>query len=475
MKHIALALTLAASPLALSVVPNATFAQTPADFSAMVSEKLPAVVGILSTIDAPPPQTAQQMPQLPPGLREFFDLPGPDAPGGGDVPPPGPAQSQGSGFIISPDGYVVTNNHVIAGASSIAVMLENDQRYDAELVGTDPATDIALLRLIDASDLPTVAWGSSDDLMIGDWVVAIGNPFGLGGTVTAGILSARSRNINAGPYDDFLQTDAAINRGNSGGPLFDADGQVVGVNTAIFSPTGGSVGIGFAVPQRVAQGVVQELRETGQVSRGWLGVQIQTVTGDIARAVGMDAPEGALVADVTADSPAQAAGLRPGDIIVALGDTEIDGPRTLSLGVAELDEGDVVGVTVYRDGDLQTFDVTLGSLNPTEPDADTSPTPSDTPQLGLSLAPLDDGARAQLGITNADINGLVVAQVAPGSPAARAGVRAGDVILNAGMQDVETVDDITAAVTNATDEGTPLLLRILRNGNYTFLTVSFDD
>ena len=460
--------------VSVSVAPTAIQAQgteveTLPSFSAMVSEKLPAVVGILATSEAPRRQMAPG-PQLPPGMEEFFGSPAPRA------PQRGPMRAQGSGFILSTDGYVVTNNHVIESAQEIEVVLEDDRRFDAELVGTDPATDIALLKIESDEAFPNVVWGASQDLEIGDWVVAIGNPFGLGGTVTAGIVSARSRNINSGPYDDFLQTDAAINRGNSGGPLFDTDGDVVGVNTAIFSPTGGSVGIGFAVPSRVAASIVEDLRDDGEVERGWLGVQIQPVTEALASALDLETEGGALIADVTADSPAQEAGLEAGDVITRIQDTDIEDPRDLSFAVAELDVGSEATLVVIRDGTEEEIELTIGQ-QPT-PDAmaegdpaqdDTESTP-DGPRIGVALSQLTDEIRNQFQIPEA-VNGLVVTNVSPEGPAAEAGLREGDVIVSADGEETGEIDALRSAITAASDADEPVLLRLYRSGSYNFAAV----
>ncbi len=440
-------------------------AAAPSSFAEIVRQKLPAVVGIVTTM---PVQELQQgaMPQLPPGMGDLFGGPR------GAPTPQGPAQALGSGFIITEDGYVVTNNHVIEQAASIEVVLEDERRFEATLIGTDPATDIALLKIESDEALPHVEWGASDDLEIGDWTIAIGNPFGLGGTVTAGILSARSRNINAGPYDDFLQTDAAINRGNSGGPLFNVAGDVVGVNTAIVSPSGGSVGIGFAVPSAVAQRIVADLREDGAVERGWLGVSIQPVTDDIAGALGMETAKGTLVSSVTRGSPAEAAGLVPGDVILSLGGEAVEDPRDLSLAVADLEVGSAAQLTVLRSGAEQVLDVTIG-LHPSQSIAEAQDNSADdgTPRLGVSIAPLDAALRARLGLPE-ELSGIAITSVQPGSAATTAGIQPGDVITAAGGDDVSDLDGLRSAVKRAGDAGEPLLLRIYRAGNYTFVAVN---
>ncbi|MFW5642013.1 MAG: Do family serine endopeptidase [Roseicyclus sp.] len=444
----------------------------PSDFSEMAEARLPAVVGILSTGPAPEAMPGP-MPQLPPGLREFFGGPGPQ------MGPQGPLRSQGSGFIVSADGLVVTNHHVIAGAERIEVVLDDERRMEASLVGTDPATDIALLRIDGAEDLPTVDWGSSDDLSIGEWVVAIGNPFGLGGTVTAGIVSARSRDIDAGLYDDFIQTDAAINRGNSGGPLFDASGDVVGVNTAIFSPTGGNVGIGFAVPSAVAERVVVDLRDEGRVERGWLGVQVQALDDRLAGALGMEEPRGVLVANVTADGPAAEAGLEPGDVLLALGGERIADPRALTFAVADLPVGEPVTVTYLRDGTEEEAEVTIGQRGDAVADEvmPSGPAPeaeSGGPRIGVSVRPLSGDLREQAGIPN-DVRGLLVENVAPESAAAQAGLRAGDVLVSADDATLGRVDTLRDAIEMAAEEDGVMLLRIWREGRYAFVTLELPE
>ncbi|MDD9719012.1 Do family serine endopeptidase [Dinoroseobacter sp. PD6] len=446
---------------------------SPTDFSEMVTERLPAVVGILSTGPAPDPSPAIQ-PQLPPGMREFFGGPTPPT-------PQGPMRSQGSGFIISQDGLVVTNNHVIAGAEQIEVIMDDDRRLDAELIGTDPATDIALLRIENVADLPHVVWGSSDDLSIGEWVVAIGNPFGLGGTVTAGIVSARARDINAGPYDSFIQTDAAINSGNSGGPLFHVSGDVVGVNTAIFSPTGGNVGIGFAVPSAVAERIVDDLQDDGRVERGWLGVQVQPVDEALARAFKFEDPQGVLLADVTKGSPAFEAGLEPGDVLLEIDGAAVDTPRDLTFAVADTPVGATVMVTYLRNGNRVQAEVTIGQRPDlqsatAQPDAGGRDDRSDAdgPRIGVSVAPLSGELRAQAGIPN-EVSGLLVQSVTQDSPAAEAGLRAGDVLVEAADVTLGQVETLRDAIARAAEEGETLLIRVFRGQGYNFVVVNLSE
>jgi len=462
----ALAVAVVVAGPAISQEPNFS---GPEDFAAMVDARLPSVVGIVATGPTPEaPQPGAPMPMLPPGLEDFF---------GGPMPQPQPRrprQALGSGFIISADGFVVTNNHVIAGARQIEVMLDGDRAMTADLVGTDPATDIALLKIDGASDLPFVSWGSSDDLEIGEWVVAIGNPFGLGGTVTAGIVSAQSRNIRSGPYDDFIQTDAAINSGNSGGPLFDASGEVIGVNTAIFSPSGGNVGIGFAVPAHVASRVVADLREDGQVDRGWLGVQIQPVSDDLAAALGLDEARGALVNEVVAGGPADEAGFQSGDVILAISGEEIDSPRDLVFAVADRPIGEPVDMTIWRAGARQTLGVEIGrqpgAAMAAAPGAEGGEPESEATRLGVALAPLSEEIRSRFGLPP-EVSGLAIVSVERGSLAAEAGLVEGDVIVEAGGQPVEDASAITEALITAEAGDQPLLLRIFRRGSHQFLAV----
>ena len=358
--------------------------------------------------------------------------------------------SLGSGFIIDgKEGVIVTNNHVIDGAEEIQVNLHDGTKLRAELIGKDTKTDIALLRVKSAKELKAVKFGSSGDIKVGDWVMAIGNPFGLGGSVTVGIISAKARNINSGPYDDYLQTDASINKGNSGGPLFNMDGEVVGVNTAIISPTGGSIGIGFSVPADTVQPVVQQLREFHEVRRGWLGVKIQTVTGEIAGALGVPANTGALVAAVTPDGPAAKGGIKAGDVIVKFHKEDVATMRNLPRLVARAPIDQQVDVEVVRKGERKTLQVMVGRLEEDEDPKVTlgegaSPKTADMVVLGLTLSPLSDELRSKYGL-GAKVKGAIVNEVDPKSPAA-ATIKPGDVIVQAANEPVSNPQDIAERI-----------------------------
>lgn len=367
--------------------------------------------------------------------------------GGGDGAPPPFA---GSGFIVDPDGYIVTNHHVIEGAEAIAVTLASGERLEAVLVGADPKTDLALLKAEAAEPLPALKWGDSDAVRVGDWSLAIGNPFGLGGTVTAGIVSGRARDINAGPFDDFLQTDAPINPGNSGGPLFDLDGAVIGINTAILSPSGGNVGIGFAIPAALAEPVVAQLREHGQAIRGWLGVRVQRMTDNLAAGLGVAEARGALVAAAMPESPAAAAGIEAGDVIVAYDGKEVGGPRRLARLVSETRAGETVTVAVLRGGDETRFEVEIARLAET---ADATPP--------AATAATEGRARLGLAVTPAPEGGLSVVGVAPGGPTARAGLRPGDIVREANRRPVDDAKALDAALADAEAQGREVLLLLI--------------
>ena len=377
----------------------------------------------------------------------------------------------GSGFLISKDGVVVTTNHVVANATTMKVKLEDGREFGAELVGSDPMTDIAVIRLKDARDLPFVEFGDSDRLRVGDAVVAVGNPFGLGGTVTSGIVSAMGRNINSGPYDDYIQTDAAINRGNSGGPLFDTSGKVVGMNTAIFSPSGGSVGIGFSIPANTIRDVVAQLQDKGSVSRGWLGVTIQPMSPDIAAALGLDAREGALVAAVEPGSPADAAGLESGDVITAVNGRKVTAKAGLPRLIAAIGSGESARLGVFRDGREREVKVTVGELAAAKA-AGAEAGQGVERTLGVEVEPMTPGLARQLGLPPT-LGGVVVTAVDPSGPNAGRLLQ-GDVILEAAGREVETPRDLARAVEASKGRGM-LLLRLVRQGAPVFVGAQLAD
>ena len=378
----------------------------------------------------------------------------------------------GSGFVVDAEGYVVTNAHVVRGADKVTVTFHDGAEMAAEVVGRDRRSDLALLKVDSGSPLATVEWGESDEVKVGDWVVAVGNPFGLGGTVTAGVVSARGRDLPGGSLVDFMQIDAPINRGNSGGPTFNAKGQVIGVNTAIYSPNGGSVGIGFAIPSSDARDVIAELRDKGYVERGWLGVRIQPITEDLAAGLGLDEDEGALVASVEPDSPAAAAGLRSGDVVTAWDGTEIEDPRDLFQAVAATDVGKSVTVAVMREGAARELTVETGEAPRRQAALDGEQTGEKRGRaLGVAVAKLTPELRRDYGI-DAEAEGLVVLRVKPGSPAARQGLRPGDVIAGVGGEAIAEPDALRDAVKAARqDERRALALQVLRDGESRFLAV----
>ncbi len=447
----------------------------PDSFAGLAADLIPAVVNISTEkrVDVDPRMAPQDRPQFPPGspFEEFFDrFFGPSQPNGGR--PRQLPTSLGSGFIVDSQGYVVTNNHVVAEATEISVILHDERTLPATVIGRDPKTDLALLKIDADTPLPAVEFGDSDAAQVGDWVLAIGNPFGLGGTVTAGIVSARARNINAGPFDDFIQTDAPINRGNSGGPLFDMNGKVIGVNTAIYSPTGGSVGIGFAISAALAEPIVDQLKEHGRPIRGWLGVQIQGVTEDLADGLGLDSAAGALVAEVVPESPAAAAGFQPGDVIVGFDGQEIDRVRTLPRAVANTPVGSRVDVTVIRDGHAKTMSVRIGQLEEDVVAALPTPaSPSGNTGFGLVIAPRSADLEARYDLAS-DVDGMVVVGVRPGSPAAAAGLVEGDLIAKVGDTNVSDGDDVREALHRAELAGhRTVLFLVNRQGTSLFLAM----
>jgi serine protease Do len=383
-------------------------------------------------------------------------------------------RSLGSGFVIDDAGYIVTNHHVVEGADDIDVQFSNGKQYKASLVGADVKTDLALLKIKPQGQLPTVPLGDSDLLQTGDWVIAVGNPFGLQHTVTAGIVSARDRVIGAGPYDDFIQTDASINPGNSGGPLFDQRGRVIGIATAIFSRSGGNIGIGFAIPINLARSVVDQLRTTGKVVRGWLGVSIQPLGPDLREALGLGNQEGALVADVFEDSPAAQAGLKRGDVVVALDGTPVTEPGAMSRAIATMAPGTRVTLTVLRDGKKKEIQVRIGELHDDQGkergEVGGGPgTHNDAlADLGLALDKLSDEVRRRLGYGR-DVNGVLVSGVARGGPADDAGLRPGDVIMQIEGKDVTSP---TVAGRTLADAHPPILLLVKRGDSTVFMTLN---
>jgi serine protease Do len=410
-----LALAAALAVMALLWAQQAFARSAPESFADLADQVLAAVVNVSSTQKVPQNQQQQDLDEM---FRDFLDR----REGQPDQRPRG-GSSLGSGFIIDPAGYIVTNNHVIEDAEEIMVLTHDNEELNATIVGRDEKTDLALLKVESKKPLPYVNWGDSEVLRIGDWVMAIGNPFGLGGSVTAGIVSARQRDINSGPYDDYIQTDASINRGNSGGPMFNMDGEVVGINTAIFSPSGGSVGIGFAIPSNLAKPIIAQIKEFGRPKRGWLGVRIQTVSPELAEGLRLKEPKGALVASVTKDGPADKAGIKQGDVVLKFDGKEITQMRGLPRIVAETETGKTADVVIWRQGKEVTLKVAVGELTEeaeqkTLASVEAPPSAAATIDLlGLKLSAVTDELRKKYQIP-ADAEGVVVIEVAPTGPAA---------------------------------------------------------
>ena len=469
----ALVLAAALGPVSLSPVYAETpAAQTlapvsgPASFADVVERVKPAVVAIKVKAVEEGGGMGPDIPEMSPDdpMYRFFKRFG-EVPGGRSQKQL--TMSQGSGFIISQDGYVVTNNHVVEHASEVEVSLDSGKTLPAKVIGTDKRTDLALLKINNGDKLPFVEWTSAAP-RVGDWVVAVGNPFGLGGSVTAGIVSARGRDIGAGPYDDFLQIDAPVNRGNSGGPAFDIRGNVIGVNTAIYSPSGGSVGIGFAIPAEVARDVVAALKEKGSVARGWIGVKIQPVTDEIADSMGLKSTKGALVAQPQKGAPAEEAGLKSGDVIVAVNGEKIETPRELARKIAALGPKKTVEITYLRNGAEKTAKLTLGTL-PEEKEARADDSPgehgAEVSGLGVEVAPASE-------VRGAGKEGLLVTDIDPSGVAAQKGLRRGDVIVEAGGQSVNSRGDLSAALDAARKEGRrSVLLRVKSADGAKFVAV----
>nr|WP_229597980.1 DegQ family serine endoprotease [Roseibium aggregatum] len=463
---------------------EAAYAQGPVSVADLAEGLADAVVNI-STAQTVQGRRSVPMPQVPEGspfqefFEEFFNRQN------RDDDQPRRVQSLGSGFVIDGEaGIIITNNHVIEGADEITANFNDGTKLKATLLGTDEKTDLAVLQVEPTTPLKAVQFGDSDAIRVGDWVMAIGNPFGLGGTVTVGIVSARNRDINSGPYDNFIQTDASINRGNSGGPLFDMEGNVIGINTAIISPSGGSIGIGFAIPANTAMNVIDQLRKFGETRRGWLGVRIQEVTDEIADSLAMDKAMGALVAGVTDDGPAAKAKIEPGDVIIRFDGEDVDTMRELPRMVAETEIGKEVEVTVLRKGEEVTISVILEQLVESEV-AEASATeeeqPADKPVersevLGMSLAVLDEALRKQFSIDE-DVSGVVVTEVKPGSSAEEKRVMAGDVIKEVAQETVETPEDVMAEIDKLKKDNRRSALLLLANptGDVRFVPVRIEE
>lgn len=481
---------LAAAPVAHAqgpIKPQTQLDRLP-NFINLVKQVKPAVVSITSRIPADIAEREEHggMPQQ--GAPEGF--------GGGNSPFPFPfpfqmmpqqhqnrtVEARGSGFIISDDGYVVTNNHVVNGAKHVTVTLDDGTTLPAKVIGHDPQTDVALLKIKPSNKLSFIELGDSDSVQPGEWVVAVGNPFGLGGTVTAGIVSARGRNLNSGNYDDFIQTDAAINHGNSGGPLFDPNGKVVGMNTAILSPSGGSIGIGFAIPSNTIKSVVDQIRKTGHVTRGYLGLMDQNISPTMAKALDLKPsapgapPMGTLVASVNPKGPADKAGVKSGDIITALNDHPIKDGHDLAVHVVAIAPGTKAKLGIIRDGKPMTIDVTVGNMakykdgDDMGDDADGSGE-AGSGHVGISLQPLSPEIRRQLGVDD-NVRGAVVSAVQPGAPAEHAGVRPGDIIQAVGNTKVESPRAVLTAVHTVLKHKQPILLRVLRDGQPLFIAIA---
>ncbi|MEM9735373.1 MAG: DegQ family serine endoprotease [Pseudomonadota bacterium] len=477
--RLAALLALALALLALQV----QIAQARPDSFADLAERLsPAVVNISTsqTVDRGQQRGGQVPEDFQDLFRDFFNR----RPGQGG-PAPREVQSLGSGFVISAEGIVVTNNHVIEDADEIQVNFADGTSLEATLIGTDDKTDIAVLKVEPDAPLPFVQFGDSAVARVGDWVLAIGNPFGLGGSVSAGIISARNRDIQAGPYDDFIQTDAAINRGNSGGPLFNMDGEVIGVNTAIISPTGGSIGIGFSVPANLAKNVVDQLQQFGETRRGWLGVRIQQVNDEMADALGLPSASGALVADVTPGGPAEAGGVEAGDVILKFDGKDVEEMRDLPRMVAETPVGKAVRVVVFRRGKTQPVTVDRGRLAGSVADAsatapvpqpdnsDREPRQTALEDLGMVISPVDDSTRREFNLSD-QVSGVVIASVAPGGPAAEKGIQPGDVIVEVTQEPVATPAEVEDRIEAVRDEGrSTVLLLIQSGGDLRFVPVKF--
>ena len=437
------------------------------DFTGIVDAASPAVVKILVEYESENPRYQEQMEELPEYLRRFFDF-------RGGPPVPRDRAGMGSGFIISEDGYVVTNNHVVENARQVVVRLPDRQEFDAEIIGTDPRSDLAVLK-IDADRLPMLTLAGDDDVKVGQWVLAIGSPFSLDFSVTAGIVSALGRSLptqTGDNYVPFIQTDVAINPGNSGGPLFNMDGEVIGVNSQIFTRSGGSIGLSFAIPASVVSNVVSQLKETGAVERGWLGVSIQDVDRALADSFGLDRPRGALIAQVGQDSPASRAGLEPGDVIIAFDGEAIETSADLPHVVGLIAPGTEVSALVVRDGRERDVAVTVGGLGADEVARVDAAVAADggAALLGMRLEQAEPAALSELGLSG----GVLIKEVIPGSPAEEAGIQANDILTRLGNRPVSRLGDI-ADITPQLSPGSSIPARLIRGGSPLFIGIRIPD
>ncbi len=483
----------------LVALPNAAAARAaPDSFADLAASLLPAVVNISSTETVSADQQpdgddddqgggggpAPGMPAFPPGspFEKFFhDFMNRQHGGADPNAPPRKMQALGSGFIIDPSGIIVTNNHVINGAEEITVTLQDNTVLKARLIGHDDRTDLAVLQVHTDRKLPSVSFGDSDKSRVGDWVLAIGNPFGLSGTVTAGIVSSRGRDIQQGPYDDFIQTDAPINKGNSGGPLFNMDGQVIGINTAIYSPSGGSIGIGFAIPADEAKLVIAQLRQFGRAKRGWIGVRIQDVTADIADSLALKPAHGALIAGIEPKGPAQKAGLHTGDVILQLDGQDVDG-RSLPRRVAETPVGESGQFAIWRDGKHQMLTIPIGNFPEDQPKPEAKPAPhvpaSAAPvtlaDVGMKVATITDALRQKFQLPDGQ-KGVVITDVTPDGRAAARGLKPGDVVTEVTQLDVSTPGEIQDRIAQARRAKRASVLMLVQNSDgmrYVPLTIA---
>jgi serine protease Do len=452
---------------AQNVTREAQTVSRPVGFADVVEKVKPAVISVRVKVENNPQTMGFEGGEnLPPGLERFFrQFDQPDCQNGQRAPRGGQrnfSTGQGSGFFITADGYAVTNNHVVEKATNVQVKLDDGKTYDAKVIGTDPRSDLALIKVDGRNDFP-FAKLSEQSPRIGDWVLAVGNPFGLGGTVTAGIVSARSRDIGAGPYDDFIQIDAPVNKGNSGGPTFDVDGNVIGVNTAIFSPSGGSVGIAFAIPSETVKSVIMQLRDHGSVTRGWIGVQIQPVTSEIADSLGLKNAEGALVAEAQANGPAAKAGISSGAVISSVNGSNVTDARDLAKKIGALSPGSKVKLGVIEKGSEKTVTLTLGELpaqKDAKADAQDDKSDSDVGKLGLTLAPAGS-------VAGAGSQGVVITGVDPNGAAADAGFKTGDVILDVAGKQVSNPGDVRKVLADARGDGKKNILMRIKSGEGT--------